>query len=262
MKKILFILLFLSKSLIAQEIFIIIHGTWALNTEWPQSEGNFFKIFEDSCSKINAKVIPFFWSGSLKHKKREEAGKNLSKIIESYPEETKINIVAHSHGANVGIIASQKISRKINKFYALGVPVDIKNYMPNLENINFFYNLFSTNDKIQSVLGFYDRIFPSHNRLVNMEITINGKSPVHSQLHSNIIAKWLPLINLETNNCDDIIPPLKINFTEDNYPTCEINVLESLEENQIFDSQKLLEIFKESSSKSLTIFLPIPRMFT
>ena len=176
MKKLLLLLLIIIKSISAQEIFIIIHGTWALNTQWPQSEGNFFKELEESCAKINAKVAPFFWSGSLKSKKRQEAGKNLSKMIESYPEETKINIVAHSHGANVGIIASQKIFRKINKFYALGVPVDKKNYMPNMDKINFFYNLFSTNDKIQNVFGFYERIFPPHNKIANIEITVNDKS--------------------------------------------------------------------------------------
>ena len=206
MKKFFFLfILFLFFSLSAKYqngIFIIVPGTWSLSASWYKAESHFFKAFEKSAQLKKKHVLTFQWSGKTSYEERKQAAQNLAKLIQSYPATTEINIVAHSHGANVAIQAAQILSHAskkkkffIHTFFALAVPVDIKTYNPPMDTIEFFYNLFSFNDFVQPVCNMYERIYPQHSRRTNLRLMLNGKEPNHQEIHSPLLAAWIPFLH-------------------------------------------------------------------
>lgn len=183
-------------------IYIVIHGTWASTQAWSKPGGDFFDELVKHAAFDMSKVIHFTWSGKLDNKSRLAAGKDLAQFIKtSYAPNVPLSIVAHSHGANVGIIASQELAQTkhnrhtIEKFYALAAPVNITDYMPNMQVIHHFYNLFSLQDYVQPVLGIFGRVYPEHPRIANIRILLEGKSGSHSQMHDPMLARWIPFIH-------------------------------------------------------------------
>jgi hypothetical protein len=177
---------------------IIIHGTWAQDEIWHTSRGDFFKVIQCCVQehRVADVVISFAWSGKLSYASQLEAAKNLQHLIDQYD---FVILIGHSHGATVGIIASQRLRQqnivqtyKIKKFYALGVPVDAKMQIyPDMSVIEKFYNLFSFGDYVQTVNGANLRCFAPHERLANISVMIDEDHPSHGQLHHPIIAKDL-----------------------------------------------------------------------
>jgi hypothetical protein len=181
-------------------VYIVVHGTWASKESWSKPGGNFFNDLAASAHQFNATVISFLWSGKLDNKSRALAGKELAKFIQHYSSDTPICIVAHSHGANVGILASQELAKLktghvIDKFYALAPPVNEVDYLPNMQVINHFYNFFSLQDYVQPVLGIFGRVYSEHPRIANIRVGIEGKQGSHSELHDPIIGRWIPYIH-------------------------------------------------------------------
>ena len=178
---------------------IVVHGTWAPQEPWYQPGGDFFQEIACAGEDIFDEVISFTWSGNNNTKDRREAGKELAQLIEQYDLAT---IVAHSHGATVAILASHYLARnsqvyqsknryKIQSLYALGVPVDEYDGLPEMNIVCFFYNIFSFNDSVQPVFGLFDRTFTDHERIANISITIDGVEPNHSELHHPIVGSHL-----------------------------------------------------------------------
>lgn len=184
----------------ARRIFILIHGTWAADTDWHLPGGTFYNELEKSCHACHATLIPYNWSGKLNHESRVQAAKGLVKIIQSYDEHTHIYLIGHSHGGNVAALVSQYLSydlrnkHTIKALYTLGTPIDYELYVPNMDIIEYVYNFFSRGDYVQHIFGTYDREYPNHERIANVRVTINDKEPSHSNLHHPLIAQWLPKI--------------------------------------------------------------------
>lgn len=181
-------------------LYIVIHGTWASKENWNKPGGDFFADLAHSANQFNARVVPFSWSGKLDNKSRSIAGKELAKFIQRYSPNIPLSIVAHSHGANVGIIASHELAKLktghiIDKFYALAPPVNAIDYMPNMSIINHFYNLFSLQDYVQPVLGIFGRVYPDHPRIANVRVSLEGKQCGHSDLHDPLIGRWIPFMH-------------------------------------------------------------------
>ncbi len=178
-------------------VFIIIHGTWAAKEPWPMPEGDFFQQVEKQCKK-DEKVISFHWTGTLSSNARRSAAQSLVKLIESYPPKTKFVVAGHSHGGNVGVIASQLLGQKkdrkhhIHTLINLATPVDADYYMPDMSVIRYVFNFFSFSDRVQSVFGFFQYEYPPHDRIANIRISLNGLGTSHSEAHDPIIGKWLP----------------------------------------------------------------------
>ncbi len=233
MKKIL-ILFFIFSPLHAHSVFILIHGTWALEETWHMPGGDFFDVLEKNCAHIPAKVIPFCWTGRNRHEARVCAAQGLVKLIQSYPSDVSINIIAHSHGSNVGILASHILAmdknnnHHIDEFYALGTPIN-SDYQPDMSIINYVYNLFSFEDLIQPVVGMFKRVYEAHDRIANIRITIDGNQPDHSNLHSPIIGSWLPHLHawLLKQNIDLKNPGI-IHFVSNQEPQYEIDEKRSM----------------------------------
>jgi len=187
-------------ALAAQRVYIIVHGTWATESEWHQPGGDFFSALEQTVNLRNGRVVSFTWSGNNDHFSRKVAAENLAKLIQSYPLSFSINIVAHSHGSNVAILASQILGNndrghRVQTFYGLATPVSTVSYMPNMDIIRYFYNLYSLGDKIQTVFDLFEREFPEHPRRANIRLMVNGQEPSHSELHCPLAATWIPFIH-------------------------------------------------------------------
>jgi ADP-ribose pyrophosphatase YjhB (NUDIX family) len=220
-------LIFTTLSIItnAQSVFIIIHGTWGASSNWYTPGGDFFDALEKSLSTYKAAVVPFSWSGSISHHERVRAAHNLTKLIKTYDTATtRIFLVAHSHGGNVGTLASQILGEDphnkhtISVLYTLGTPTNTR-YSPDMKVIRYLYNLFSFEDLIQPLLGTFWREHPPHERIANMRVFIAGKEPDHSALHHPCIAQWLPFLHnafmefLKTvQNSKDMSEPSMIYF--------------------------------------------------
>jgi len=179
---------------------IIIHGTWAKDCAWYLPEGNFYEPVKSTIQELRLvdEMVSFRWSGLLGDLAHQEAAENLAKTILNYE---SVILIAHSHGATVGIIASmmlgsknseRKFSGKIKKFYALGVPVDSTRIVyPDMSVIDKFYNFFSFGDLVQRVHGLYDRCFATHARITNIAVLLHGLHPSHSDLHDREVGQHL-----------------------------------------------------------------------
>ncbi len=227
--KIILAILFIPHCLLSHSVFILIHGTWAFKEPWHMPGGVFFDELEYYAHFFNIKIVPYRWEGANNHKTRVHAAKGLVKLIQSYPKDIQICIVAHSHGTNVGIIASQLLVQdEVNKhhievFYALGTPIN-SDYQPDMHIINYFYNLFSFEDFVQPVLGIFKRCYNTHERIANICITINGKEPGHCELHDPVVAQWLPGLHESLMNKKiDLIHPGIIHFYSNREPKYEID---------------------------------------
>lgn len=259
MKKLFFLLLLINATLHAHTVYIIIHGTWAAASDWCMPGGDFYDAVTESAQKLNASVCFLIWSGANSHSARSKAAQQLVNMIQLHPPETSINLIAHSHGANVGIVASQLLAQEkdnkhmIHSFYALGVPINTEQYLPDMNVISYFYNIFSFGDFIQPILGVCDRQFPPHERIANIRITIDGKEPNHSELHGPVVGTWLPLIHkkLAENTVGnfasfDFQQPGIIRFSSNQPPWYEIDLQRDLliEEDRLL-MQKLNEVIRK-----------------
>jgi len=175
------------------QVCILVHGTWATNADWHQPGGEFYEMLKAQLAMEEIALVDFNWCGALSHTQRQKAAIRLAELIKSYPPWVQFILVTHSHGGNVGILASQILKRAgcINAFFALGTPIEPEIYHPNLAIINSFYNLFSFGDLYQTVLGFHKRTLPFMPGIYNISIEINDARPQHEQLHNETIAKWL-----------------------------------------------------------------------
>lgn len=188
------------QALSENKLFILIHGTWAADSEWHLPGGEFFDTLEKSACAVGGHVIPYNWSGNLSHESRIQAARGLAKLIQSFPPSTVIHLIGHSHGGNVAVSATKILARdvqnvhRIATLYTLATPIDDEDYFPDMDIVGHVYNLFSFNDRVQPVLGFFGREYQPHDRIANIKVIINGYEPRHGTLHHPIIAKWLPLI--------------------------------------------------------------------
>jgi hypothetical protein len=234
-KTLLFLTLSLLHSIYAQDVFIIIPGTWSTNAIWHQPGGDFFEMLKRSLNNLQSKIITFSWSGKNRHDERVKAAHKLADLIEQHD---RVILIGHSHGSNVGALASQELAKRKSKscihiFYALGTPIDTLDYMPDMTIIGHLYNLFSFGDIVQPVLGAFSRVYPEHERIANITITINGQEPSHTQLHHTAVAQWLPQLHqllTQTNNVIlnsekfAFLHPGVLHFTHEQAPRYELDM--------------------------------------
>lgn len=183
---------------VPQEIWTVIHGTWAHDELWWNIGGDFFCALQKAVASSGAKVLSFGWDGKNTEKSRKAAALALANLLSCFDRQRPINIVAHSHGVNIALgacqlLAQQQPLRKIKALYALGAPVCEKQYCPNMDVLEVLYNLFSFNDTVQNIFD-YKRVFKYQPGIVNMRVLLDGAEPTHTTIHSPIIAAWLPML--------------------------------------------------------------------
>jgi hypothetical protein len=231
------------------EVFIIVHGTWSSFSPWHRCKSSFFKALEQNASK-DTHVVGFNWNGKNSYQDRKLAAQELKNLILSY-KNTKINIVAHSHGVNVAIKTSHLLAnhpKAIQTLFALGVPVDEVNYIPNMNAIEFLYNLFSFNDFVQTTFGMFKRTFPDNPNIANLRVFINNNEPTHQQLHDKLIAQWIPHIH------KDYVQQKKCSFRKFRYEQPAILCLFDNSEPIYTIDSYFEELLKED--QNLDLYLP------
>lgn len=179
----------------AQEYYIIVHGTWAQHESWAQPGGDFFEELQQTVGP-EVRVVPFSWSGKNNHTERCRAAERLATFLKKFPDSISVTLIAHSHGANVCFLASQMLTsnRPIKCLYALGAPIDLLHYQPNMAVIHNLYNIFSFGDPVQTVSGYFERALPPHAHIFNILLTIDETRPNHAELHCPLVAHWLPTV--------------------------------------------------------------------
>lgn len=230
MKKIVILFMLFHLELFSiNRVIILIHGTWAQKEVWYLPGGDFFEALEKSVKKNDTAIVPFLWSGGLSHDDRFHGARVLAQLIKSYPIQTECIIIAHSHGANVALLAAQILGEELHNkhsislFFALGAPISNKICSPNMKVISHLYNLFSFDDLVQPIFGIANREFDSHERIANICVVVNGKRPHHSGLHDPIIAESiLSLHGLFKNDCFGA--PGILYFSKNNRPRYEIDL--------------------------------------
>jgi hypothetical protein len=225
-----FLIFSCTASALARTVWIIIHGTWAQKQTWYKAGGDFFEKLTQTLDTKKNSVVPFLWDGKLNHKSRVDAAQQLVSHLETYDAGTTVNIVAHSHGANVGILACQELAAKIpsprtiDYFFSLGAPVSNTCYYPAMNVINYFYNLFSFEDLVQPVFGMFEREYTPHERIINMRTIIDGVQPDHTNLHAPCVARWLPFLHtLYTNNKRPQNNNMVLHVQQDKEPLCFVD---------------------------------------
>ena len=244
-------------------LFNLVHGTWAKKSPWHKQQGGFFKTVKNWAKKNyteskSVSVNSFEWSGKLSHESRIKAGKQLAYTIKQLPANTIIHIIAHSHGANVVFAASQFLAQEKSKHhietcFLLGAPINVKHYAPHMEKISYVYNMFSFKDYVQTVFGTYSRTLPEHERIINLQITINGTQPGHSELISQTVAKWLPTLHKICQEKEDSFhayhpsQPGLIHFFQEKKPiyALDIHQKKSLEYDKKIQ-QRMFDIYSDT----------------
>jgi hypothetical protein len=86
--------------------------------------------------------------------------------------------------------------RHISKVFLLGTPIDTTKFTPDMTVIKNLILFYSDGDRIQSVLGAFNKTLPPHPGRINLKVEIppldqRGMAPTHSELHDTSIAHWI-----------------------------------------------------------------------
>src|SRR4051794_38229892 len=86
----------------AKEAVVIVHGTFANNSNWIQPNSHFIR---ELGLRIGPRAIHIFiWSGENSHKARTEAGEQLARFVDGLRltgSVRRVWCITHSHGGNV-----------------------------------------------------------------------------------------------------------------------------------------------------------------
>lgn len=209
----------------ARQVWIIVHGTFAQGAKWYQKEGDFYTELTTALSDT-AYIYSFKWSGKLKHDARVQAAYELVDFIEHHSEPKDIiNIVGHSHGGTVAVLAARFLKEKqseyhITQLFTLAPPVSRELYSPDMENIDYLYNIFSFGDLIQPTFGLSERVYTEHAQIWNIEIKRDGMSLDHSDIHCCEVAQLLPQLQVYVKGNNTTILHLqtsKEHFSEEDF---------------------------------------------
>jgi pimeloyl-ACP methyl ester carboxylesterase len=167
---------------------IIIHGTGARSARWWQHGSGFWNYINGVVGNVYGGSDAFSWSGRNRHSARQTAATDLANWALAHPA-TNLDIIAHSHGGNVALLASHE-GLEIRKLINLGTPIRTE-YLPSLHNIETLHNVFSTRDFVQTPAGTIPnrrgegRTLADSERIINHRATDDGtgSSPGHSELH-------------------------------------------------------------------------------
>ena len=98
--------------------------------------------------------------------------------------------------------------------------------------IRHFFNFFSYSDFVQTVLYTFQRVYPPHERIANISVTVDNQQPNHDTIHDSIIASWLPKIPGCFDHFDFTQPGSIAFFSEKNPLYCmEVDREELLEQD-------------------------------
>ncbi|HME12821.1 MAG TPA: hypothetical protein VKF79_08175 [Candidatus Acidoferrum sp.] len=113
---------------------LMIHGTWAANERWWQSNGVFFDyILNNVRTDLYNHSDRFGWSGVYSDAARLQASQDLIAWMASHNEEQP-DMITHSHGGSVAFLATQA-GQTTGELVLLSCPVHLPKYLPDFTKI-------------------------------------------------------------------------------------------------------------------------------
>ncbi len=113
----------------------LVHGTWARSSDWWQPGGDFFEYLKGGPRPdVYGAADRYSWSGGYSDGARSLAADDLVSWVSGH-QLGGLDIIAHSHGANVAMLATQR-GMRAGKLVLLSCPVHVQKYMLNFANVN------------------------------------------------------------------------------------------------------------------------------
>lgn len=131
-------------------ITIIIHGTWAADGKWWRPKGDFYNYLKKDLklADLYGGSDRFKWSGKNRGSSRRKAATSLTQWIKAHPAD-QVNVFAHSHGANVAMLATRK-STRIHRLVMLSPPVR-EDYYADWRKVGQAYNIQANFDPVVAI---------------------------------------------------------------------------------------------------------------
>jgi hypothetical protein len=118
----------------AADTTLLVHGTWAQNSPWWQSGGDFHSyILESVRPDLYNKPDRFAWSGGYSDAARALAAADLLKWVQEHNEQG-LDLITHSHGGNVAFLATHNVL-DLGELILLSCPVHMPKYQPDMTHI-------------------------------------------------------------------------------------------------------------------------------
>lgn len=226
-------------------VWILIHGTFAQNAVWYQKGGDFYESLKKELPPA-AKLTSFSWSGKNTDAARQLAAQQLVHFIfNNYNWDDVINVIGHSHGGNIAILAAQLLAQqfpyyKFFQLFGLAVPVARSCYNANMNQIIFLYNFFSYGDSIQTIIQGFLRTYPAHERIWNIQLTQNGMCPTHCSMHPIELAHCL--VNITKYTLENEATVLHLFSHKPAYADIDPNREWDLKQDKMFTEQAIEHI--------------------
>ena len=112
---VLYSFIFLFNTIYSKDIVILIPGSFSQKAQWHKPNGDFYKELDKQSSSLKKKLTTFKWSCIPIYHEISKAAVNLCELLLSYPDDTQITIITHSHGGNIVNVASQILYDPIEK---------------------------------------------------------------------------------------------------------------------------------------------------
>lgn len=108
----------------------LVHGTWGSGSSWYQPpNGDFYQFVEGHRPDIYSGSDFFQWSGGYSDRAREKGARDLVAWVMGH-NESGLDLMAHSHGANISMLATRR-GMTCGKLILLSCPVHVGKYFPN-----------------------------------------------------------------------------------------------------------------------------------
>jgi hypothetical protein len=183
-----------ARSAHADSLSVVIHGTWATNEEWWRPGGDFFDYLrrELRIADVYAGEKPFRWSGLNRDQDRRAAAQALFEWIRDHAKTKSLSIYAHSHGANVAMLAT-RLGLEINRLVMMSPPVR-QDYFANWQHVRAPYNLQANRDAVVAIARGGRTFGLAH--VKERELSANGHSSTHSPAvwRAEKVPRWLELV--------------------------------------------------------------------
>jgi hypothetical protein len=112
----------------------LVHGTWASTAEWYHPPaGTFFKFIKPLRPDLYSGSDYFAWSGGYSDAARDTGAVELKSWVTAHNEDG-LDIMGHSHGANV-IMRATQLGMTAGKVVLLSCPVHVNKYLPDFARV-------------------------------------------------------------------------------------------------------------------------------
>jgi hypothetical protein len=112
---------------------LLVHGTWAANDPWWQPGGDFHTFVLGIRNDLYAAVDRYQWSGGYSDAARSLAANDLAAWVGAHGA-AGLDLLAHSHGANVMMLATQQ-GLTAGHLVLMSCPWHPHKYMPDFNNV-------------------------------------------------------------------------------------------------------------------------------